>query len=172
MGERYLAVAFAAERKRKKGTQIARTCLGSIDGEQSSKNIPLQMEQSPVCLNIKFPGALLLPTESTLLVKHPMCCWECKAIFNLQVILFYFLFDPSYIVFISVGLSFFTENQTSRESDLLRAWEYVYQGSVSLSNRMQVGFLRTSLFVFLSLLIDLLQRNWLTIHLEYFRSKC
>lgn len=172
MGERYLVIAFAVERKREKGTQIARTCLGSIEGDQSSKDIPLQMEQSPVCLNINFPGALLLPIESTLMVKHPMYCQECKAIFNLHVILFYFLFDPSYIVFISVWLSFFTENQTSCESDLLRAWEYVYQGSVSLSNRMQVGFLRTSLFMFLSLLTDLLQRNWLTLHLEYFRPKC
>lgn len=58
MGERYLAVAFAAEKKGKKGTQIARSCLGSLEGEQISKNITLQMELSPVCLNINFPGAL------------------------------------------------------------------------------------------------------------------
>jgi len=34
VGERYLAVAFAAEKKkiRKKGTPIARSCLGSIEG--------------------------------------------------------------------------------------------------------------------------------------------
>lgn len=72
------------------------------------------------------------------MVKHPMYCLECKLIFNLHAILFYFIFDLSYIVFISVGLSLFTENQTSCESVLLRAWECVYQGSVSLSNRMQV----------------------------------
>lgn len=59
-----------------------------------------------------------------------MPCLECKVIFNLHVILFYLIFDPSYIVFISAGLSC--------ESDLLRAREHVYRGSVSLSNRMQV----------------------------------
>lgn len=61
------------------------------------------------------------PAESTLMVKHPMHCLECKVIFDLHVILFYFIFDPPYIVLISVGLSLFTENQTSCESDLLRA---------------------------------------------------
>lgn len=95
--------------KGKKETQIARSCLGSVEGEQISKNITLQMEQSPVCLNLNFPGASQ-PTESTLMAKHPMYCLKCKVIINLHAILFYFIFDPSYTVFISVGLALFTEN--------------------------------------------------------------
>lgn len=40
MGERYLAVVFAAEKK--KGPQIERSSLDSIEGEQSSEKITLK----------------------------------------------------------------------------------------------------------------------------------
>lgn len=42
-------------KKGKKGTQIQGV---SVEGEHISKNITLQMEPSPVCLNINFPGAV------------------------------------------------------------------------------------------------------------------
>lgn len=44
------------------------------------------------------------------MAKHPMYCLECKVNFNFHAILFYLIFDPSYIVFISVRLSLFTKN--------------------------------------------------------------
>lgn len=41
-----------------------------------------------------------------------------------------------------------------------------------LATECKLGFLKTSLFMFLSLLIDLLPRNCFTLYLECFRPKC